>query len=1186
MSKIFRYPLSGVHVIEASAGTGKTYTISCLFVRLLLEKGLTIRQILVVTYTRAATEDLRVRVRQMLHLCLQALEGSESGEEFFSSLFERIEDHGRARQQLIHSLHNFDEASIFTIHSFCQRMLRENCLESGTLFDTELVADLDELLYEICADFWRKQMGRFSSSFIAFARKKLHPESLLSLLKQLRPGQLLLPEVDGQFVDQLVADKLLLSAEQELTRSLARLYQSWPRALKRVSALFLESTGLKKTSYNPAKRQAWLDEMDFFCRKGDVRAGELFENFKKFTADSLVAGTKKNQTVPAHPFFELCQEVYACHTRLQELYSLCLIALQQQATRYGATEFSRRKELRNVYVYDDLLLRLQEALVSVGGKELARLIGERYPAALIDEFQDTDPVQYDIFSAVYRNGSGKLLYIIGDPKQAIYSFRGADIFAYLRAVKDVHSSFTLQENYRSEDALITAVNTLFDSAEKPFVYEDIVFSSVCPGEIAQRKKLEIAPATGAPFQIRLLRRREDDPSGKLLAKPAAQERILVDLATEISHLLDLGQDGRALIDGTPVGPRDIAVLVRENREAHLVQQALSRAGVDSVQQGTESIFTSHEAAELARVLGAVAEPTNEIVLRTALATDMLGGNCRLLIELEQDEERWGRQFEKFLGFHQLWREKGFMAMFSRLLRQKNVRRRLLCFTDGERRLTNVLHLGEVLHRYETEERLSIAALLIRLDDKMAGKGQAVEEHQLRLESDGERVQIVTIHRSKGLQYPVVFCPFSWSGIRQPKDVFSFHMPDEQMCAVLDLGSEKELRDSYRKLAVQEELAENMRLLYVALTRAAHRCYLYWGPFNGAESSALAWLLHGRGDLAELKKRFKKISDDDLERCLAELCVKAKGAMEFIAADDAPAMRQARQKEGGDTLVCAEWVGDIAAGGHVTSFSAISRESHGVETAVLSADAPHPDSIFAFPRGAGPGVCMHDIFEHLDFTLLDHRPQQCRQFVAEKLVQYGFEEKWLEPVLQMVKNVLSVSLRADGAGPILKEIRNEQRLNELEFYFPLSPVTVDAVHDIFLADTVLAPHASSLSFSVGQGYLKGFIDLIFENDGRFYLVDWKSNYLGPNLSDYQREKLTKVMVREKYILQYLLYTVALHQYLGQRLTDYDYDCHFGGLFYLFLRGVRKENGEEAGIYHHRPARELVEKLSAVLLPQNT
>ncbi len=1185
MSQISHYPLSGVHVIEASAGTGKTYTISSLFLRLLLEKGLSIRQILVVTYTRAATEDLRVRVRQMLQDCLHAFESGEGADAFLCDLLEKVSDHSQAMRHLVHCLHNFDEAGIFTIHGFCQRMLKENCLESGALFDTELVPDLDDLLHEIAADFWRMQTGKFSSSFIAFSRKKLHPDRLFSLLKQVRPGQRLLPAVDGQLLEQIANDNLLSNVEQELATALEKMYGTWPGVKEQVSALFLDSTDLKKTSYKPENRRVRLAQTDDFCLTGAAGAGDIFDNFRKFTADSLAKGTKKGGVVPVHPFFDLCQEVYDRYAKLQDLFRHCLIGLQQQAAHYGATEFVRRKTVRNVYAYDDLLLRLQEALAGVDGKKLARLIGKRYPAALIDEFQDTDPVQYDIFSTVYGNGAGKLLYIIGDPKQAIYSFRGADIFAYLRAVKGVDSPFTLSDNYRSEPSLITAVNTLFSSGQNPFVYEDISFSVVSAGEIPRRKILTIDGASEAPFQLRQIRRKEGDPPDKLLSKPEAEKRILVDLAREISQLLSLGQDKKAMIDNRPLGPRDIAVLVRENRQARLVMQALSQVGVDSVQQGTESIFVSHEASELARVLGAVAEPANEVKLRTALATDMLGGSCRVLMELEQDEEGWGRLFERFLLYHDLWREKGFMAMLSQLLRKENVRGQLLRFADGERRLTNVLHLGEVLHRYESEGRLSLSALRIRLDEMMAGKEQGGEEHQLRLESDGERVQVVTIHRSKGLQYPVVFCPFSWPGARSVQDVFSFHLPDEDNCCALDLGSEEKLRDSYKELAAREELAEMARLLYVALTRAVHRCYLYWGPFSRAESSALAWLLHGRGDLLELKKRFKKMSDADIGASLQELCEKAKGAIALSHPEDEPVLRRSREGGGSDLLVCREFVGDIDAGGYVTSFSAISKESHGQGAVVSYPDSSRADSIYAFPKGAGPGIFMHEIFEHLDFTLMEHEPQRCRELVAAKLAHYGFEEKWLEPVLQMVKDVLSVNLLADGTGPVLKTISNDQRLNELEFYFPLSAVSVKAVQEVFQSDKNLAPLASTLSFSVIQGYLKGFMDLVFEDKGRFYLVDWKSNYLGPALSDYQGDKLYQVMVREKYILQYLFYTVALHCYLGQRIADYDYDKHFGGLFYVFLRGVRGRRGAEYGIYHDRPKLKLIEQLGSLLVAQS-
>ncbi|MEW6290903.1 MAG: exodeoxyribonuclease V subunit beta [Thermodesulfobacteriota bacterium] len=1182
MTALIDYPLAGVHLIEASAGTGKTYAISALFVRLLLERELAVRHILVVTYTRAATEDLRLRVRQMVGNCLQAFASGQGQDDFQRSLLAKVEDHEQARLRLLGALQDFDEAAIFTIHAFCQRMLKENSLESGALFDTELVPDVDDILYEIAADFWRLQMDRFPASFTAFVRAKVLPDNLFVFLKKLRPGLLFLPEVDSAVLEEIAAGGVVAKAEQDIARALAELYRTWPTVRAAVASLLLENRDLNRTSYNPGKIAVWLDEMDAFCREQPAYHGELYENFTKFSAGSLAQATKKNGSTPQHSFFALCQQVCVLHDQLTELFRQGLIALRQEAGRYGLEEFERRKMEKNLFAYDDLLRKLRQALQGRSREMLARQILGRFPAALIDEFQDTDPVQYEIFSTLYQCAAENLLYIIGDPKQAIYSFRGADIFTYLEAIRDVPSSFELAENYRSEPGLIKAVNALFSSAPDPFVYSRIAFQPVSAAAGRQREHFTVRQQQEPPLQLWQIMREAGEHG--VMARELAGKRILASLAAEIRRLLDLGSRGEALIGDRALGPRDIAVLVRENREARQVQQVLQQVGVAAVQQSMDDLFATREAGEVERVLAAVAAPGSEKRLCSALATDMLGGTCHGLVALARDEQAWSRWFASFLSYQRCWQEKGFMAMFRLLLDRHHVRVRLLRFADGERRLTNVLHLGEVLHGHERQQKASPAALLAWLAEKMTGRQKALEEHQLRLESDAERVQIVTIHRSKGLQYPIVFCPFCWGGARAIRDIVSFHLPEEGFRPAMDMGSGDS--DQHKELARWEELAENMRLLYVALTRAVHRCYLVWGSFHGAESSALAWLLHGRGDFAGLKKRFKKLSDEELAEELAGMLSRGAGSIELVRRAEGLRVERRRAGEGGaEELACRTFTGTIAAM-QVTSFSAITSHGRLGESFTPRDDAVRPTptdaSIFAFPRGAAPGTFMHDVLEHLDFPQLSTEPETVRQLIGRKLAQHGFAAKWQDAVMAMAGNVLATPLLPERPDLVLQTVTLDRRLTELEFCFPLAAVTAGQVREILHGQGYSEPAASCLDFSTGNGFLRGFIDLVFAHDNRFYLVDWKSNHLGSDPADYRHDRLREVMLHERYTLQYLLYTVALHHYLAGRMAHYRYEEHFGGLFYIFLRGVSREHGPACGIYHDRPEARLVEQLGRVLV----
>ena len=975
-------PLTGSHLIDASAGTGKTYTISALFVRLLVEKKLTVNDILVVTYTKAATEDLRTRIREMIRTAVSAFEEGSSSDTSISGLLAATDDSDDGKQRLQEALRNFDEAAVFTIHGFCQRMLRENGLESSILFDTELVADTDMLLHSIAMDFWRLNINRCSPGFIRYAAKKMAPGSLGDLMKKYRKDLILLPDQGEGWVEEFLESRQGFAREEEFISAFQELRKSWQRCHQEIKDIFLGFEGFKQTAYKKDNLPVYLAELESLCARQASFPGGLPKSFTKFTSGALQRGTKIAFDPPEHPFFDTCELLLAQDIELGEMYRRLLFGLQQRWLRYGASELRIRKEKRNIVSFDDLLVLLDESLAGRNGNALAATIRRQYPAALIDEFQDTDPVQYSIFSSIYPDNSGSLLYIIGDPKQAIYSFRGADIFTYKQAIAEIGAGQSLEHNYRSGPGLIDAVNAVFTGQEDPFCDDDISFTPVKAAKLADREELIIDGVHKPCFQLCILETLENE--SRRISSSEAKLRISQDLAEEISRLLNRGAAGQARIGNSPVCPQDIAVLVRTNREAQLVKDALASCNVASVLQGTGDLFLSREAWELERVLEAVADPGSDRKIRSALATDLLGSTIHDLVVIDEDQKAWIHHMTAFHRYHDLWESKGFIRMLWTLLVSENVHYQCLRFVDGERRLTNILHLGEVLHGYEKEKRGGISGILQYLSLKREGGAQVAEEHQLRLESDADRIRIVTIHRSKGLQYPIVFCPFSWGGSRLKKNsVFLFHEPDKGMEPALELGSDES--GAHLELARREELAENIRLLYVALTRAKHRCYLYWGMFKGAESSSLAWVLHGDGALtpAEAAERYKKLSYESFFEDLQPLVERGKGniAIQPVAEKNEDVRLDVKQEPQElanrifDTNISVHW--------KVTSFSGMTRHGRGVELPDRDFAMKDNDdgesvdtsmSIFSFPRGAGPGTFMHDLLEHLDFGEIASRSE--------------------------------------------------------------------------------------------------------------------------------------------------------------------------------------------------------------------
>jgi exodeoxyribonuclease V beta subunit len=826
------------------------------------------------------------------------------------------------------------------------------------------------------------------------------------------------------------------------------------------------------------------------------------------------------------------------------------------------------------------------------GRGLAASIRQQYSAALIDEFQDTDPVQYEIFSRVYT-GADLPLFLVGDPKQAIYSFRGADVYAYLKARDDAQGNrHTLDVNWRSTAALIDAVNTLYRRAPSPFLADGIEFHPAHPADRVPPRLL-IDGIDAAPLVLWFLARASQD---KPCSKRDAARFSAQATAAEIARLLQLAASGRAGFVGdggelTPLRGNDVAVLVRTHAQGRQIKAALAAHAVNSAEQADDSVFDSDEAVELTHLLRAVENPADDTRLRTALVTTLLGADAEALHTLAGDEPAWEAAVLRFDEYHHLWRDAGFFVMSRRLLEREGVPTRLLSMVDGARRMTNLLHLIELLQAEADGSGLGMGQLVDWLIERRQHRFERGEESQLRLESDEQLVQIVTVHRSKGLEFPIVFCPYLWDESQRrasPVAPVFFHDPADEDAPTLQLdGSDA----AARALAQREARSESLRLCYVALTRARHRCYVAWGSINGAGRSAPAWLMHRDrrpfADDEEFFDWFESCGDGDLR---ADLQALQSAAPHAIALAEPPVFEPgALIPETGTPAVPSARVfrGHIDAPWRTVSYSALVRHGAGDRPdhdAWASAPAPiepiAADSIHAFPRGSRAGSCLHAIFEHIDFAAAEEA--EWRLVIARELNRHGFPPQWEEVLLRMLGDVLHTPL--DGGQLRLARVENRQRVNELEFHYPLQ--RLDAHELARLLDRHAAGQAyrrqiERLQFDPVRGYMKGYIDMVFEHAGRWYIVDYKSNWLGASAEDYAAARLPEVMAEDAYGLQYLIYTLALHRFLRARHAGYDYDRHFGGVYYLFLRGISPARGAGFGVYADRPSATLIAALDAYI-----
>ena len=1122
----------GTTLIEASAGTGKTYSIAALFLRLVLEERTPVQSILAVTYTTAATQELRERVRARLHAALVELKSGAAKDEIAAKYLAENADPTPGVRALELAAQSFDEARIFTIHGFCQRLLQEHAFESGARYGAQLLTDSKPLLEEVAHDFWRGRMCTAPALLAALALTHgASPDDWVELLQQSRnhPDLLILPAPEARSCEEIAA---------QLEAALFALREEWQRSAATLEALLHCDKNLK-----PSERK-WRVELLEVLRRlegSEPPDKELMEALDAFSAPAMEYATGKNKTTPTHAFFDGCES-------LRNLTEAYFDQLTHEFMAYAGAELPARKLRLNVWTYDDLLTLVHSALHGANGGFLARAVGAKYRAALIDEFQDTDPLQYAIFQRLFGHGA-HWLFFIGDPKQAIYGFRGADVFTYLQAARSAARQYTLETNWRSDQALLNGFNPFFMRRGNPFVVEDIEYHPVHSNEST------IPESQTLPLQFRYLSCGEE----KELNQETGTRRMSGAAAADIARLHVSG--------GGAWQWSDLAVLTRTHRQAAAVQAALRRRGIRSVLHTEESVFHSQEAVELARVLEATLAPGNNARLHAALTTPLLAlnGNAVALLTPEA-HQHW---VEQFAAWRSLWRDTGFAAMFRALLSGHDLRRRVMEQPGGERRLTNVLHLAELLHEAEAEQRFTPEALLEWLGEQRVARRSAPDAAQLRLESDGDAVQVVTVHKSKGLEYNVVLCPFLWSPADTPRrDRVQFH--DAEGRLTLDLRGKRGAAPEAVKQHGMEALAEELRLLYVALTRARHRCYLYAGDIQKPGPSALGHLLGE--DLLNAMESLAATHPESI-------------ACTLIDADEPESIAPKTDATPAPRLVARSFPGAIHAPAFLTSFTGLtagtSREEperdHPLEPAAPDEPRPlEPDGIFLFEKGARAGEFFHDVLEHLDFQ----NPGQLDALVPAKLAAHGFAGT---PHAGALKRKLAELLEAELApGLQLRKIPNAERLAEVEFSTRLPLLRPEDLRALFSghATPALDPEElGSLPFSPVAGFLRGFIDLLFRHEGRYYIVDWKSNCLGNRPEDYDRAGVDAAMRAHHYALQAHLYVLAVDRFLAARLPDYDYEAHFGGVFYLFLRGVDAAQPER-GVFRCRPDLALVEKLRAL------
>ncbi len=1166
-----RMPLDGRVLIEASAGTGKTFNIGLIYLRLLLERGLRVEQILVTTFTDAAAQELRERLRRRLVEAEQWLDGSarESRVVDGNCLAAWLDtnfstDIAPTLRRIQIARIDFDRAPIATFHSVCQRIQRDHPLESGATFTADKLLDEKALLRECVEDFWRR---RYLSGTVdpreAAAVLAGGPEGLLRDLGGLLTGDALMIAADGLAqMDRQIGE---LRHEENIAE-LRRLGQR---------ELFKRTDSALRTRL--LKIAAALESDD------DI-AGALGEYIDKYF-DPAEIEKQQPESAPLdlreHPLIQLlqqlrdllkCHKVFARGTVLAAAAAYCRTELPRCARQRDAQTFSM--------LIDGVHARL---LGDNADASLAESLFKAFPAALIDEFQDTDQRQFEIFDRIYRDDTGEVrgtLVMIGDPKQAIFGFRGGDIAAYLRASAQVTQRYSLTINHRSSAALIGALNALYGHTDGGFDDSRIRFRQVqASGKADLTPYAVTGAAVAAPLSIHRFRGDAVGTKGEPLTSFGELEKLaLSDCADRIAELLN---DLDYTIGGRRISPGDIAVLTATNAQIATLRKLLAARGVPCVGSGRASVFDGDIARDLELILYAVHNADDDRAVRGALSTRLLGATFADFVRWQNNAQDFERELERFANWRELARNRGVLALIESLLAYRGAW--LLAAPDGERTITDLRHLGELLADEESMRHgldgLYAWFAAMRRDEDGDDGGDAAQARQLRIESDSRRVQLLTLHASKGLEFPIVFLPLAWRissrDKQQAPKVLHFHNDAGREC--VDLGSVNFAANRARHF--REDLQERLRLLYVAMTRAEHALHVYWVDRDKhPDTDDLAWQVAaidvlirqaqlridatlGEAGLDQLAAKLDGIS-------VVEACV---GAMiSFQAPVESPLPRAAREPL--PSLRAFQWL---------HSFSSLTRHAQMIAAASAASDEAEPDAAIGADtreeykvvdeaedprlralhplRGPRFGEAVHNVLERAQPGRVwpEQRGLLAAQLTAQAVRASGeFKADPLELVGCMVDRVREADL---GDGLRLSALPPEARVSEFEFQFPAQQVSIAHLRALCAAHGCATVVPASLQATMLNGMLTGFADLIFVHAGRYHVLDYKTNWLGAHLSDYANVALDAAISEHHYELQALLYTVALHRYLAQRLDGYTPEQHLGESWYLFLRAVGLQPG---------------------------
>lgn len=1114
-----KVPLTGSNLIEASAGTGKTYSIAILLLRLLLDKKIAVKEILMVTFTKAAVAELEERIRFFIRTAYQLSKNEPIDEPAISLIVaEAINKNGPAEvvQLLRDAIIFLDETSVLTIHSFCQQTLNEFAFETNQLFGASLLQDTSLIIEGAVNKFWRKYITSIPTELLELIKDNLTRENIIRIVKT---------HLDGKrynAYDPLQENNLTPGYYTEIQIEIEQLAAQYELHKSILLQTIIDNKEVLKTTcltnqYAKKSLLPLVDSPDEFLNYlvGKRESGYIIKLF-----GDLLAG------------WDECEAIYK--QKINSIEKLIDTIYYAAITEVGAN-VKKYKLQNNQVSFDDLIANLHTAIVKKENPALIAALQNKYKAVFIDEFQDTDRQQYEIFKKAF--GSNTVVFYIGDPKQSIYAWRKADIATYFKAYEDVENRYSMNENYRSAEAYIKAMNIFFKPTEDfdtfhfPAAEQSIQYIPVNSPANNTKGKLLLLNKECTPISINHQRN-----------KPAIEYAVaaqVIDLLTNKDY--KISKNG---IDRN-IQPSDIGILVRKNKEGNQIKKMLAKFGLPAITIGDAKVLESAEAINILYILEAIMDISKSNINRALLAS-FTGFNTQQILLLKEETT-----IELFKKYKINWDTDGIYNALMNFMTDFGVQQIVLQnnFENGERTITNIYQLIELLYKIQTTKKLSPPELISWLKRSIEKNDVQGDEYEQRIENDEACIKIVTVHKSKGLEYNIILLPFL-DIVEMKNDDFCSYRTEEGDYKTI---KKNQLTTDQLLIFRQQTEQENRRILYVALTRAVYKCYLFKSDDAKAKNSTLSFFTNAISPTNMLL--IDQISGEEIPPGFYYKPAVVKKNDSVVNKVNFTLLQQNWQRLS-YTMLAAELEKPVK------KYTGIVEDAY-------------DQFIFGqLAKGSQTGNLLHFILETLHFT----NNEKWAAVIDAGIKRFApmQKEAYEIPLQQMLEHVLNAPIEVGGINFNLAAVSFDKRIHEFEFDFPAK--TFQSADLQFLSDKNIFINVKE-RYNL-EGIMNGKIDMLFECKGKYFILDWKSTYLGDSLTAYAPAALNEAMNDNNYHLQYFIYTLATKKYLESRLPHFDYERDFGGVIYLFLRGMR--SNLNTGIFTCKPRLEQVQQLENILM----